>query len=338
MQDFDIENHSRLRAYLIDKAYLRAGEDPLIQNLPGGVSNRTVLVKRQTGEAWVIKQALAKLRVKVDWFSDPSRIHREALGLSWLPRFLPEGTIPPFVFEDETNHIVAMGAVPPPIENWKEQLLGGAVSLDLVDQFGRILGGIHRGATLQRDNVQPIFADQTFFASLRLEPYYLYTAEQQSAAREYLLGLVHETGANVHTLVHGDYSPKNILVHNGRLVLLDHEVIHFGDPAFDLGFSLTHLLSKGHHLAPLRPAFRAAARAYWTAYLDALGELPWRAGLEARAVRHTLGCLLARVCGRSPLEYLTPEQREAQRVAVLGLMAAPPASVFELIDLFLERM
>ncbi|HQV30185.1 MAG TPA: hypothetical protein PKZ61_18995, partial [Thermoflexales bacterium] len=73
-------------------------------------------------------------------------------------------------------------------------------------------------------------------------------------------------------------------------------------------------------------------------HLDALGDVSWRAGLEERAVRHTLGCLLARVCGRSPLEYLTPEQREAQRVAVLVLMAAPPASVFELIDLFLERM
>lgn len=338
MQGLDIENHQNLRDYLIDKGYLRAGEDASIQNLPGGVSNRTVLVQRQTGEAWVIKQALAKLRVKVDWFSDPIRIHREALGLIWLPRFLPAGTIPPFVFEDEDNHIVAMGAVPPPIINWKEQLLGGAVSRDLVVQFGRILGGIHRGATLMRETVQPVFADQSFFASLRLEPYYLYTAEQQPAAREFLSGLVRDTGANAHTLVHGDYSPKNILVHHDRLVLLDHEVIHFGDPAFDLGFSLTHLLSKGHHLVSLRPVFRAAARTYWTAYLDALGELPWRDDLEARAVRHSLGCLLARVCGRSPLEYLTPEQREAQRVAVLSLMAAPPARVFDLIDLFLERM
>lgn len=338
MQGFDIENHPHLRAYLIDKGYLRAGEEASIQNLPGGVSNRTVLVERQTGEAWVIKQALAKLRVKVDWFSDPSRIHREALGLTWLPKFLPAGTIPPLVFEDEANHIVAMGAVPPPIENWKEQLLGGKVSRDLVAQFGRILGAIHRGGTLMRETVQPVFADQSFFASLRLEPYYLYTAEQQPAARAFLLDLVRDTGANVHTLVHGDYSPKNILVHHERLVLLDHEVIHFGDPAFDLGFSLTHLLSKGHHLAPLRPAFQDAAIAYWTAYLDALGELPWRAGLEERAVRHTLGCLLARVCGRSPLEYLTPGARETQRAVVLGLMAAPPAGVFELINLFLERM
>ena len=338
MQGFDIENHPHLRAYLIDKGYLRAGEEASIQNLPGGVSNRTVLVERQTGEAWVIKQALAKLRVKVDWFSDPSRIHREALGLTWLPKFLPAGTIPPLVFEDEANHIVAMGAVPPPIENWNEQLLGGRVSRDLVAQFGRILGAIHRGGTLMRETVQPIFTDQSFFASLRLEPYYLYTAGQQPAARALLLDLVRDTGANVHTLVHGDYSPKNILVHHERLVLLDHEVIHFGDPAFDLGFSLTHLLSKGYHLAPLRPAFQAAAMAYWTAYLDALGELPWRAGLEERAVRHTLGCLLARVCGRSPLEYLTPGARETQRAVVLGLMAAPPAGVFELINLFLERM
>jgi tRNA A-37 threonylcarbamoyl transferase component Bud32 len=338
MQGIDIETHQNLRAYLIDKGSLRADEDPSIQNLPGGVSNRTVLVARQTGEAWVIKQALAKLRVKVDWFSDPSRIHREALGLTWLPRFLPAGTIPPFVFEDEANHIVAMEAVPPPIVNWKELLLAGTVSLDLVAQFGRILGAIHRGATLMRETVEPVFADQSFFASLRLEPYYLYTAEQQPKARAFLLDLVRETVANVHTLVHGDYSPKNILVHHDKLVLLDHEVIHFGDPAFDLGFSLTHLLSKGHHLAPLRQAFRAAALAYWAAYLDALGDVPWREALEARAVRHTLGCLLARVCGRSPLEYLSPAEREAQRLVVLGLMAGAPAGVPELINQVLERM
>jgi 5-methylthioribose kinase len=126
--------------------------------------------------------------------------------------------------------------------------------------------------------------------------------------------------------VHGDYSPKNVLVHNGRLILLDHEVIHWGDPAFDLGFSMTHLLSKAHHLTQHRAAFLNAAQHYWDVYDDASN--------ESRAVRHTLGCLLARVAGRSPLEYLNEDERVRQKGAVLKLMAAPPQKIRDLIEGF----
>src|SRR5690606_31921066 len=97
--------------------------------------------------------------------------------------------------------------------------------------------------------------------------------------------------------VHGDYSPKNVLVHGGRLVLLDHEVIHFGDPTFDLGFSLTHFLSKAHHLPPRRDAFAEATRQYWERYRQLVAEEPWADDLEGRAVRKTLGVMLARARG-----------------------------------------
>jgi Ser/Thr protein kinase RdoA (MazF antagonist) len=135
-------------------------------------------------------------------------------------------------------------------------------------------------------------------------------------------------------LVHGDYSPKNVLVYDERLILLDYEVIHFGDPAFDLGFSLTHFLSKAHHLPSHRAAFIEAAALYWQQYLTTLGEVAWLDTLEARVVRHTLGCLLARVAGRSPLEYLTPAQRDQQRLSVVNLMALSPRTIPALLDQF----
>src|SRR5205085_211857 len=109
--------------------------------------------------------------------------------------------------------------------------------------------------------------DTSFFESLRLEPYYAYTAERVPAARAFLNGLIAETRSNPVALVHGDFSPKNILVRSNKLVLLDHEVIHFGDPAFDLGFSLTHLLSKANHLSEHRDRFGKAAIRYWNAYV-----------------------------------------------------------------------
>jgi aminoglycoside phosphotransferase (APT) family kinase protein len=138
--------------------------------------------------------------------------------------------------------------------------------------------------------------------------------------------------------VHGDYSPKNVLIHAGRLVLLDHEVIHFGDPAFDLGFSLTHFLGKAHHLPALRPEFASAAREYWRVYSEALGAPAWAADLEPRAVRHTLACLLARTVGRSPLEYLDAAERVRQRDAVLRIMPCAPAGIADLISMFEERL
>jgi aminoglycoside phosphotransferase (APT) family kinase protein len=134
-------------------------------------------------------------------------------------------------------------------------------------------------------------------------------------------------------LVHGDYSPKNVLVHDGRLVLLDFEVIHWGDPAFDVGFALTHLLSKAHHRPALRPAFLDAARTFWRAYRDAGGFAD-----EERAVRHTLACLLARAVGRSPLEYLDAEERSHQRRAVGELLPAPPDSIDDLVTAFAEAL
>jgi aminoglycoside phosphotransferase (APT) family kinase protein len=168
-------------------------------------------------------------------------------------------------------------------------------------------------------------------------------------AKGFLKELVFETRMRQLTLVHGDYSPKNVLVKKRearsekreedweQLVLLDHEVIHFGDPAFDLGFSLTHFLAKGHHLRAHRAEFAEAARLYWRAYRSALGSMRWAGDLEEFAVRHTLGCLLARVAGRSPLEYLVGWERDWQRAAVLVMMADVPGSVDDLVETFLDR-
>jgi len=128
------------------------------------------------------------------------------------------------------------------------------------------------------------------------------------------------------------------LLHDGKLVLLDHEVIHFGDPAFDVGFSMTHLLSKAHHFAKYRPEFVAAAHAYASKYLASLRGVDWREALEPRAVRHTLACLLARVAGRSPLEYLSPEERSRQQRMVINLISHPPQVLADLIDAFSEGL
>jgi aminoglycoside phosphotransferase (APT) family kinase protein len=331
----DIENPSELLDYLRSTRRIGPGESPKFATLHGGVSNRTVLVERPTGESWVLKQALPKLRVDVDWFSDPARIHREALGLRYLPNLAPPGSITPLVFEDRQLHLLAMAAVPHPHVNFKTELLSGQVNPDHILQFAQILASIHRESAKRGEQLIALFDDRSVFESLRIEPYYRYTAQQLPESARFFERLIADTYSRRFTIVHGDYSPKNILIHNDRLILLDHEVIHFGDPAFDLGFSLAHLFSKAHHLPMHRAEFGNAIRLYWQTYCTDVRDAPWSTGLEEYAVRHSLACTLARVAGRSKLEYLTPEQRLRQRNIILELLSAPPQTIGQLLARFL---
>jgi 5-methylthioribose kinase len=332
----DIEDSVSLLHYLREKKLIGAGETVTFEKLQGGVSNRVVLVKPATRAAFVLKQALEKLRVEVDWFCSPDRVHREAMGLRCLASLAPPGTISKLVFEDFENHLLAMNAVPQPHESWKSLLMRVGPEAEHVRQFGNLLGTIHRESAKSRDRLLRDFEDRSFFDALRLEPYYRYTATQVPEAEQFLSDLVAETLKHRLTLVHGDYSPKNILISAGRLVLTDHEVIHFGDPAFDIGFSMTHFLSKAHHCWRARRAFTDAALLYWKTYLGSLGDQPWLEGAETQAVRHTLACCLARVCGRSPLAYLSPEERSGQKSVVLSLLDRIPTRMDQVIEQFIN--
>jgi 5-methylthioribose kinase len=327
----DIEQPDQLLAYLRATGRIAADETPQMRTLAGGVSNRTVLVKRPSGEAWVLKQALAKLRVRVDWFSDPSRVHREALGLRWPEKLAPPGTITPLVFEDEEHHLLAMQAVPEPHENWKTMLLRGEVHTDQVDQFAKLLQTIQACSEVMADRLRMTFGDRRFFESLRLEPYYAYAASQVPEAAVFLRELIEDTRATRTSIVHGDYSPKNVLVRDdGAIVLLDHEVIHWGDPAFDVGFAVTHFLSKAHHVVAHRTPLKFAAIHFC---MELLG-----AGIvDERPMRHTLACMLARVAGRSPLEYLNDAERARQRRIVVEMMSDVPRNMVELIERCTEK-
>ena len=329
MKQIDIENNEHLLAYLRETQRITEDETPNCVTLEGGVSNRTVLVQRQQKPDWILKQALEKLRVQVDWYSAPERIHREAAGLRYLSKIIPQN-VPSFVFEDMDFHILAMSAIPQPHENWKTLLLHGEPIAQHAVQFGELLARIHN-ALQHHPEIADNFAERKFFEELRLEPYYAYTASQVTLAANFLNQLIDDTRQRIQALVHGDYSPKNVLIYDNRLYILDYEVIHFGDPAFDIGFSMTHFLSKAHYRKAHRKTFIEMASAYWDTYQKHVSETLLSQSLEAYAVRHTLACLLARVAGRSPLEYLDTNQRERQRDMVLELMSKQINTIPDLI-------
>jgi 5-methylthioribose kinase len=334
----DIEDFSQLLAYLRDNGRIGATEVPGIRKLSGGVSNKTLLLTHSGGDSWVIKQALPKLRVQSDWFSDPARIQVEANGLRYLPQVTPKESTVTLLFEDTAENLLVMKAVPEPHQNWKDRLLAGEIDPQYFGQFAKLLGSIHRESFKCSHELGSIFADKQFFKTLRLEPYYEHSAAVAQPAAVFLEELMTWTLSRSDTLVHGDFSPKNVLVENKRLILLDHEVLHFGDPAFDLGFSLTHFLSKALHLPGKRQALLEAARFYWRVYRAEVGDMPWVAHLDFRAAQHTLASLLARVCGRSPLEYLNKEERLIQRQIVLEMIEEGPRNVDQVITGFGEKI
>jgi len=334
----DIEDHTALLDWLRTTERVPRTAVPRFETLRGGVSNRTVKVEFDDAPSWVIKQGLEKLRVDVDWFCDPARVHREAAGLRCLQKLLPVGRVPEFVDEDMECHVLIMTAAPRPHANWKSMLMAGDVQMAHAFQFGQLLGMIHRRGLEQRETIESKFADRSYFESLRLEPYYAYPADNHPEVSEFLRSLLDETRRRRLTLVHGDFSPKNILVHNDQLILLDHEVIHWGDPAFDIGFALTHLLSKAFFHVDRRFDFVSAATKFWQAYASTISGSSLPADLQSSAVRHTIGCLIARTVGRSPLEYLTANHREIQLQAATHLAHNAPPSVAELIHSFPQRV
>ncbi len=336
--EIDIEEFDSLRQYLLERGHIKPDESISLKSLSGGVSNRTVRVGWPDGHGWVLKQALAKLRVDVDWFSDPERIGVEAKAARWLNVLAPKDTTPLFVFEDMANHLMAMEAIPEESENWKSVLLSGRIVSNHFEQFGQFLGTIHRRSSEAGSEIATVFGDTTYFKSLRLDPYYLYAAEKAPVAARFLNALAEETMRHRDSLVHGDFSPKNTLIYRDKLILLDYEVVHFGDPGFDIGFALTHFLSKANHLQLERCRIGAAAALFWKVYRMETEALEWSSTLEPRAVRHTLACLLARVIGKSPLEYLTPSEATRQMEVVLQLIADPPTSVNDLISEFIGKM
>ncbi len=333
----NIENHQQLKTYLIARKLTDNGERLECCDLHGGVSNRTVLVRFSDSHQWVIKQALEKLRVKEDWFSDPQRIHHEAEGLRALQKLTRPGAVPQFIFEDHEQHILIMEAVPEPHENYKSLLLSAEPRKNHVIEFATLLSHIHTNAA-KTNQLSDLFDNSCYFENLRLDPYYAFSAGQLPEAAPFLNKLIKQTKDRKLTLVHGDYSPKNILIYRERLVLLDHEVIHRGDPAFDVGFAMAHFLSKANYRKQYRQEFGDAARLFWNTYFENVQTAPWSSRLEYHCIANSLGCLLARVIGKSPLEYLGEQQRTLQQKIIMDLISDTPSSMISLIHQFTESL
>lgn len=303
-------------------------ENPRGEALPGGVSSDIWRVDLARG-AVCVKRALPRLRVAQLWEAPVKRNDYERLWIETATAIVPHAA--PKVLARAEGFFVMEYLDPARHPVWKAQLREGRADPLFAAEVGRRLAAIHLGTT--GEAVAEKFRTDAIFHAIRLEPYLLATAKAHPELATRLKALAGRTAATRQCLVHGDVSPKNILAGPHGPIFLDAECAWYGDPAFDLAFCLNHLLLKCLWVPRARPEFLECFDALAGAYLQGNA----LEGVEARAASLLPGLLLARVDGKSPVEYLTePGQKATVRRTARALLRKPPKDLRELRDAWQE--
>ena len=323
-----------LDTFLIAKGLAGAGESAHWSALTGGVSSDIWRVDLP-GRSLCVKRALAKLKVSADWQAPVSRNAYEWAWMQFAVEHCPDNVPRPLAHDPDAGLFAMSFLDPAQHQVWKQQLMAGDVSIETARAVGRLLGRLHAASAGDPRLAKDFDTGDNFYA-LRIEPYLIATAEVYPPVAVRLTELAERTAAGRIALVHGDVSPKNILVGPRGPVLLDAECAWFGDPAFDLAFCLNHLLLKclvpGARRSELMTAFAALVEAYFEqANWESLG------ALETRTAELLPALLLARVDGKSPVEYLTQEhQRTHVRSHALALLQQPANHLSAISELWLR--
>ncbi len=286
---------------------LIADRNPVVRPLLGGVSSDVLLLEPET-RPFVLKRARGRLRVKDAWYADVRRNRTEQACLRYLSGILPKA-VPEVLYDNPGLCFFCMEYLGPEFINYKELLLSGCVPPDRATHAGWMLGTLHRNSWNDASLAGGFDTTEQFWA-LRLEPYLITAGLRNPALHDLLCTEANRIAECRRALVHGDYSPKNILIGNNRVVILDCEVAWFGDPVFDVAFFLNHFMLKAIHLPHLAAALLASLNHAWTAYVQALGverlgDMPQRLG------RLVPMLMLARIDGKSPVEYLHDDCKQS---------------------------
>ncbi len=305
------------------------GEQFAIGTLSGGVSCDVYKVEVKRRPPMVVKRALPKLRVAADWRAPPERSAAEVAWIRLVAMLNPKW-VPQILGEDRAHHLFAMTYLPPekyPL--WKGELAAGRVDHRFAASTGSALAAIH-AATAGKPEIAAAFANDEHFRALRLEPYLLFTADRHPDLSRVIRDVVDGIARARIALMQGDISPKNILCGPDGPVFLDAETACYGDPAFDLAFCLNHFLLKSVWHPEWKDLYAQSFSAMCEAYLAGVTWEP-RDAIDRRTARLLPMLLLARVDGKSPVEYLTDEKDKAfVRARAREMIAQPPASLADL--------
>jgi 5-methylthioribose kinase len=321
-------NISMIDAALARMGLLAPGERARYTALTGGVASDIWKVET-SAKTFAVKRALPKLKVVADWYAP---VVRNAFEVKWMEvvRDIVPRAVPQVLGHDPAAGLFAMTYFEPAhYRNWKTDLRDGHTDDAFTAEVGRRLVRIH-AATAKNSTIAAAFATDATFHAIRLDAYLEATAPKHPQAADALMALSRTTLATKLALVHGDVSPKNILVGPDGPVFLDAECAWYGDPAFDLAFCLNHML--------LKCLWTRAAAARFLGLFDILSQnylagVSWEPPetMERRTARLLPGLFLARVDGKSPVEYVTTENQKAQvRRVALRFLANAPARLSEI--------
>jgi len=301
-------NQDKLIDYLVKKNILNSSSVE-VRSLSGGVSCEILLIE-EGDKKFVLKRALAKLKVKDDWFADVNRNHIEQKYITYVASFLPD-VVPNIIYRDPEQHFFCMEMLENGLTNWKELLLNKQINIEYAKSAGKIMGTIHKKSAGD-PRAEKDFDTLVNFSELRIEPYLIKTAQLHPDLKVYFYDEAKRLASVKRCLVHGDFSPKNILVSPERFVLLDCEVAWYGDPIFDVAFFLNHFILKALYLPSKSLAFTELARTALNSYKSNSGTI-FNQKFEAKLVHLILLLMMARVDGKSPVEYLNPKQQQNVR-------------------------
>lgn len=326
----DDESKAAIIASLRKLGLIQHNEMASMTPLTGGVSSDIWKVDLP-GRSICVKRALPQLRVKQEWLAPVKRNAYEVAYMRFAQQVAP-CSVPNIIAHDEAAGLFAMEYLAPdqhPI--WKSQLRDGTVNLDTARLVGAQMARIH--AASARDPSTPTrFATEEIFYPIRLEPYLIATARVHIDLAPRLHELAGITFRTKKVLVHGDIAPKNILVGRNGPIFLDCECAWFGDPAFDLAFCLNHLLLKCLWNPPATAKFSESFDCLAESYLPGVTWEP-RHDVERRTAHLLPGLFLARVDGKSPVEYLSDENdKDKVRRCARQLLAQPVSKLSEIYD------
>jgi len=310
--------------------------DPHAQLVPlsGGVSSEIYVVHDGT-QKFVVKRALAKLKVKDNWFANVERNVSERDYIEYVGKMTP-GAVPRIYFSCPDEGYFGMEFLDDSFINWKTLLLEGVFCVRHAELAGALLGEIHCRTT-GNDFLRNSFDTTANFHQLRVEPYLITTGSRHPTLQAIFAAEAQRIEETREALVHGDFSPKNILIHDDRIVLLDCEVAWYGDPSFDVAFLLNHLFLKALYHAPAAAESKNMVGAFWSTYEQKTPEES-ATQITARLVPLLLMLLLARVDGKSPVEYLDAPKQEFIRSFVYEYLSSPPQSISELCDIWFKEI
>jgi aminoglycoside phosphotransferase (APT) family kinase protein len=327
-----------LAQFLAVTGLARAGEPVHLHPLTGGVSSDIWRVDLP-GRSICVKRALSRLKVAADWEAPVSRNAFEWAWLCFAAERLPAAVPRPLAHDPDAGLFAMAFLEPMQYPVWKRQLLDGEANPAVAAAVGNLLGRLH-AASAHDAELEARFNTTANFRALRIEPYLLATSERHPEIAPAMRAMAEQLASTRIALVHGDVSPKNILVGPGGPVFLDAECAWYGDPAFDLAFCLNHLLLKSVFRPAMRLDYLACFDSLARAYLD---EVRWERpvgpdGLEARVARLLPMLLLARTDGKSPVEYLDAGKQDLVRRVAVPLVARPVQELREVADRLLQAL